>query len=43
MSLMNVALGTELVEFFQGSESAERALRDVEASYRTQAADAGFL
>ena len=43
MSLMNVALGTELVEFLQGSESAEQALRDVEASYRTQAADAGFL
>ena len=43
MSLMNVALGTELVEFFQGSESAERALRDVEASYRTEATAAGFL
>lgn len=42
MSLMNVALGTELVDFFQGRESAEKALRDVEASYRTQAGAAGF-
>ena len=42
MSFVNVALGTELVEFFQGGEGAEQALRDVEASYRTQAADAGF-
>ncbi len=43
MSLMNVALGTELVEFLQGSESATKALEDVEASYRTQAKAAGFL
>ena len=43
MSLMNVALGTELVEFLQGSESARTALEDVEAAYRTAAVDAGFL
>ena len=43
MSLMNVALGTELVDFLQGDESARKALEDVEASYRTEAQAAGFL
>lgn len=43
MSLMNSALGTELVEFFQGSESARQALTDVEANYRTQAMGEGFI
>jgi len=43
MSLMNVALGTELVEFLQGSESAEQALADVESSYATAARTGGFL
>ena len=40
---MNVPLGTELVEFLQGSEGARRALADVEASYRTAAVAEGFL
>ena len=43
MSLMNVALGTELVEFLQGSESAAKALEDVEASYLSAARTGGFL
>ena len=43
MSLMNVALGTELVEFLQGSESAEQALADVEASYRAAGRTGGFF
>ena len=43
MSLMNVALGTELVEFLQGSESADKALEDVEAAYLSAARTGGFL
>jgi len=43
MSLMNGALGSELVEFFQGREDARAALADVEASYRTQAQSEGYL
>jgi len=43
MSLMNGALGAELVEFFQGREDARAALSDVEASYRTQAMSEGYL
>ncbi|ABV93155.1 extracellular solute-binding protein family 1 [Dinoroseobacter shibae DFL 12 = DSM 16493] len=43
MSLMHTALGTEIVEFLQGSETAEQALSDVEASYRAAAREAGFL
>ena len=43
MSLMNGALGAELVEFFQGGEDARTALADVEASYRTQAQGEGYL
>jgi len=43
MSLMNIALGTELVEFLQGSESAEQALADVESAYVTAARTGGFL
>ncbi len=43
MGLMHTALGNELVEFFQGSESAEKALADVEAAYTVAAREAGFL
>ncbi|MBX2878558.1 MAG: extracellular solute-binding protein [Granulosicoccus sp.] len=43
IGLMHTALGDELVEFLQGSESAEKALEDVEAAYITAAKEGGFL
>jgi len=43
VGLMHNALGSELVDFYKGSESAEDALADVEAAYRTAAKEAGFL
>ena len=43
VNLMHNALGAELVDFYKGSESAEDALADVEAAYRTAATEAGFL
>lgn len=43
MGLLHTALGAELAEFMQGRESAEDALRDVEAAYGTAAREAGFL
>lgn len=43
MGLMHTALGAEIVEFLQGSESAAQALADVEAAYTAAAREAGFL
>ena len=43
MSLLHGALSTELVEFLQGNESAEKALADVEAAYVAKATEQGFL
>ncbi|MEK9709011.1 MAG: extracellular solute-binding protein [Alphaproteobacteria bacterium] len=43
MGLLHTALGNELTEFLQGSESAEQALADVEAAYTTAAKEQGFL
>ena len=43
INLMHNALGSELVDFYKGDESAEDALADVEAAYRTAAKEAGFL
>jgi multiple sugar transport system substrate-binding protein len=43
MGVLHNALGAEIVEFMQGSESAEQALADTEAAYRTAAREAGFL
>lgn len=43
MGLMHNALGAELADFFNGAESAEQALADVEAAYITAAREAGFL
>ncbi|WP_238366445.1 ABC transporter substrate-binding protein [Mesobacterium pallidum] len=43
MGLLHTALGAELADFMQGTESAEQALADVEAAYRTAAQEAGFL
>ena len=43
MGLMHGALGNEIVEFLQGNETAEQALKDVEAAYNTKAKEQGFL
>jgi len=43
MGLMHTALGAELTDFMQGRESAEDALRDVEAAYTAAAKEKGFL
>lgn len=43
MGLLHSALGSELAEFMQGRESAEEALKDVEASYVAAAKEGGFL
>ncbi|MDJ0827460.1 MAG: extracellular solute-binding protein [Rhodobacter sp.] len=43
VNLMHNALGSELVDFYKGDESAEDALADVEAAYTTAAKEAGFL
>lgn len=41
--LLHTALGNELSDFMQGSESAEQALADVEAAYTAAAIESGFL
>lgn len=43
MGLMHTALGNELADFMQGKESAEQALKDVEAAYTAAAKEKGFL
>ena len=43
MSLMHGALGSEIVDFLQGKESAEQALADTEAAYIGKAKEKGFL
>ena len=43
IGLMHNALGAELSDFLKGDESADQALADVEAAYRTAAKEAGFL
>ena len=43
MGLLHGALSTEMVEFLQGNESAEKALQDVEAAYTAKAKEQGFL
>lgn len=43
MGLLHTALGDNLTEFLQGNESAEQALADTAAAYRTAATEAGFL
>ena len=43
MGLLHGALSTEMVEFLQGNESAEKALEDAEAAYRAKAKEQGFL
>ncbi len=43
MGLLHTALGTELVEFMQGTEDAAKALADAEAAYITAAREKGFI
>lgn len=43
MGLLHTALGDNLVEFLQGSESAEQAMADITTAYTTAAKEAGYL
>ena len=43
MGALHTALGGEISDFLQGSESAEQALADVEAAYTAAAKEQGFL
>ena len=43
MGLLHTALGNELADFMAGRESAEQALKDVEAAYIAAAKEKGFL
>ena len=43
MGLLHTALGDNLAEFLQGSESAEQALKDVTSAYTSSARQQGFL
>lgn len=43
MGLMHTAIGDELAQYMQGSDTAEQALSDVEAAYRQAAEQEGFL
>ena len=43
MGLLHGAMSNEMVEFLQGTESAEQALKDIEAAYIAKATEQGFL
>ena len=43
MGSMHNAIGSEIVDFLQGNETAEKALADVEAAYVAAATEKGFL
>jgi hypothetical protein len=43
MGSMHNAIGSEIVDFLQGNETAEKALADVEAAYIAAATEKGFL
>lgn len=43
MGALHTALGAEISDFLQGSETAEQALADVEAAYTAAAKEQGFL
>lgn len=43
MGALHTALGAEISDFLQGTESAEQALADVEAAYTAAAKEQGFL
>ena len=43
MGLMHTALGDNITDFLNGNESAEQALKDVEAAYTSAAKESGIL
>ena len=43
MGLLHGAIGSEIVDFMRGDESAEDALRDAQDAYIVKAKEAGFL
>lgn len=43
MGLLHTAIGDNLSDFFQGKESAEQALADIEAAYTAAAKENGYL
>ncbi|MFT4999690.1 MAG: multiple sugar transport system substrate-binding protein, partial [Planctomycetota bacterium] len=43
MGTLHNAIGGEISDFLQGTESAEQALADVEAAYTAAATEKGFL
>jgi len=43
MGTLHMAVGNEMSDFLQGSESAEQALTDIEAAYTASATEKGFL
>ena len=43
MGLLHTALSTELADYIKGTEDADKAMADVEASYNAAATEAGFL
>ena len=43
MGLLHGAMSNEMVEFLQGTESDEQALKDIEAAYIAKATEQGFL
>jgi multiple sugar transport system substrate-binding protein len=43
MGTLHMAIGNEMSDFLQGSESAEQALTDIEAAYTASATEKGFL
>ncbi|WP_377508008.1 ABC transporter substrate-binding protein [Octadecabacter sp. R77987] len=43
MGLLHTALGDNLAEYLQGSESAEQAIADITAAYTAAATEAGYL
>jgi len=43
MGILHTAISTELVDFMQGKESAEKALEDAETAYLTAARESGFV
>ena len=43
MGTLHNAIGANLSEFFQGKESARKALEDSEAEYIVKAKEKGFL
>jgi multiple sugar transport system substrate-binding protein len=43
MGLLHETLGTELADFIQGNEDADKAIADITAAYTAAAQQAGYL